>query len=118
MSLLKVLGISKRRAELCANQALLHAAGLQLLTTDNLEAAYKLAESKAVGGAIICRDSWPDAEREAVVKALKGAQVPVMNCPGCVGCDEVSGKAGWLDVVIPLSGLIERVQLSAEKSSR
>ncbi len=117
MSLLKVLGISKRRADICANQQLLHAAGFQLLTTDNLEAAYELAEGNLIRGVIICMDSWSDAERGAIAKALKIARVPVMNCPGCVGRDEVAGKAGSLDVLMPLTGLIERMNLFSRKKT-
>lgn len=111
MTRIQVLEISRRRAEFCANQPLLRGAGLQLLTTDNLEAACKLAESNVIRGLIVCKDSWSDAERQAIVNALKVAQVPVMKCPGCVGYDEGIGKAGSLDVLIPLSSLIERVSL-------
>jgi hypothetical protein len=113
MNLPRVLAVTKRPAELCANQPLLYAAGFQLVTAATLAAAHELAQGSAFRGVIVCMHSWSDAERQAIFSEMKSPYLPIMKCPGCIGCDESSGKVGTLDLLIPISSLIERMELTA-----
>lgn len=102
----KVLAITKRTAELCATQSLLYAAGFELVTATNVVAARALIRALPVCGLIICEHSWTEAERAQIASVLASFSLPVMNCPGCTGCDENCGKAGTLNDMVPLTKLI------------
>lgn len=106
---MKVLAITKRTAELCATQSLLYAAGLELVTATNMNAARSVLNSGMVKGVIVCKSSWSDEECEEIFRELKEIRPKVtivMRCPGCSGCDEARGIAGIMDDVGPLTTLI------------
>jgi hypothetical protein len=105
----KVMAITKRTAELCATQALLYAAGFELVTATNLVSAHALVKAMNVRGVVVCLHSWTDAERDAIFAEIKELNLPIMKCQGCTGCDEACGKAGTLNSLIPLSSLIEQL---------
>lgn len=109
MRLREVLAITRRPAELCANRPLLDAAGFQLVTAANVAAARELIQHAPPRGLIVCLHSWSGVERDAITSGLKSYRLPLMKCPGCLGCDEVAGRAGTLDVLIPLTDFIERM---------
>ena len=110
MSRPKVLAITKRTADLCATQALLYSAGLDLVAATNIAAAKALIRSLPVRGVIICYHSWTEAERQQIAAEMLEAKLPLIHCPGCTGCDEACGKPGILNDMLPLTQLI--MQLS------
>lgn len=108
----KVLAITKRTAELCATQSLLYAAGLQLVTATNINAACSVINGMRVRAVIVCRNSWSEEERQSIVSQLAALcpELPVlMHCPGCTGCDEAAGRAGRLSDALPLTQLLSAI---------
>lgn len=105
----KVLAVTKRTANLCATQAWLYSAGLELITATNLAAARALVRTLPVRGIIVCYHSWTESERESLLSELQEAKLPTMRCPGCAGCDETCGKAGIVNDVTPLSRLLSQL---------
>jgi hypothetical protein len=102
----KVLAITQRTADLCATQSLLYAAGYELITATNLQAARALIRSLPICGLIICYHSWTEAEREHLAAELSNIKIPSLRCPGCTGSDETCGKVGKLDNLVPLTALM------------
>lgn len=111
MSAGKVLAITKRTAHLCGTQAMLYGAGLELVTTTNPALARNLVRPLRIKGVIVCRHSWSDEERDAMVADFSTlADVAVtMRCPGCTGCDESADRPGALCDTVALTHLIDVV---------
>jgi hypothetical protein len=108
----KVLAITKRPAELCATQPWLNAAGLELITATNMDAAGAIIQSTRVKGIIVCKGSWSKGEREAIAAELwmlNPDVAVILRCPGCTGCDEVNRSAGTLQDTLPLTKFIAAI---------
>jgi hypothetical protein len=95
----KVLAITKHHAELCATQPWLEAAGLELITANDMDAARAILKNTRLKGIIVCMESWSAEEREAIAAELwmlNPAVSVILRCPGCSGCDEANHRAGTL----------------------
>lgn len=87
----KVLALTKRLSELCELQSMLYSAGLELVTATNLETALGVIRALGIHAVAVCRDSWPEAERERMVselRALRPELTVIVRCPGCKRCVE------------------------------
>jgi hypothetical protein len=97
----KVLAITKRSAQFCGTQSLLHASGIELVDAASMRSARRVIQQAEVKGVIVCLHSWSEREREAMVSE-PAANYPelavIVRCPGCSGCDEASGVRGTLSV--------------------
>lgn len=112
-----VLTLSKRTADLCAVQALLYSAGMQMVTATNLAAARSVLNGIPVKAVIVCHDSWSEEEREAIISELTASYPKlrvILRCPGCTGCDEAAGHPGVLRERLPVTQLISTLS-SPEK---
>ena len=108
----KVLAITKRPAELCATQPWLNAAGLELITATNTNAAGAIIKSTRVKGIIVCKGSWSEEEREGIAAELwmLNPEVEViLRCPDCTECDEVNRSAGTLRDTLPMTNFIAAI---------
>jgi hypothetical protein len=95
----KVLAITKRTAQFCGTQSLLHASGIELVDAASMRSARRVIQQAAVKGVIVCLHSWSERERDAMVAelAVNHPEVTVIvRCPGCNGCDEETGTPGTL----------------------
>ncbi len=95
----KVLAITRCHAELCAAQPWLEAAGLELITAGDMDAARTILENTRLKGIIVCMESWSEEEREAIAAELwmlNPAVSVILRCPGCSGCDAATHRAGTL----------------------
>jgi hypothetical protein len=104
----KVLAITKRVAQFCGTQSLLHASGIDLVAAKNMTAARSVMGAVAVKGVILCMHSWSEQEREGFESELKANHPDVtviVRCPGCSGHDEASHKPGVLCDTRPFSKL-------------
>lgn len=81
-----VLAITKKTADLCSMQPLLSAAGLELVTATNLDAAEAALKSLDIHAVVLCQRSWTAEERDDLGNRLVD-RVPcsaiLMRCPGC-----------------------------------
>jgi hypothetical protein len=114
----KVLAITKRPAELCGTQPLLHGEGFELVTATSMAVARCVIKSIALKGVIVCWGSWSEQERESIVSELAANHPEVtiiMRCPGCTGCDEASHTPGTLSDTLALSKLVS-AKTSAAKT--
>lgn len=90
----KVLAITKRTAELCGTQSILHSAGFEWVTATRC-----VIKARAVKGVIVCLHSWSEEERESIASEVSTNHPEVtiiVRCPGCTGCDEASCTPGAL----------------------
>ena len=104
----KVLAMTKRNAELCGTQSLLSGEGFELVTATSMTMARSVIGAK---GAIVCRDSWSEHERENIVSELAThrPEMIVMCCPGCTGWVEASQTLGVLSDTTFLTALRQKV---------
>ena len=97
-----VLAITKRTADLCAMQPLLSAAGLELVTATNIDAAEAALKSLTINAVIVCQHSWTAEERDRLGCTLAD-QVPssaiLMRCPGCTEAGNKSVRRKLRDFV-------------------
>jgi CheY-like chemotaxis protein len=106
---LKVLAMTKRDAESCGTQSLLCGAGFELVTANSLT----LAEgANGVKGAIVCKGSWSEQERENIVAGLAALIKVIVRCPGCTGWVEPSHTPGTLSDTTFLTTLISALTLT------
>ena len=94
-----MLAITKRTAQLCGTQSLLHASGIELVGTTSMKAARRVIKDAAVKGVIVCLHSWSEQERNGMVSELEANHPEVsviVRCPGCTGCDEAAHIPGTL----------------------
>jgi len=112
----KVLAITKRTAELCGTQALLHAAGLGLVTATNMATARTVIRAIRVKGVILCKYSWSDQERETFAHEVANLdhRMSVANCSGCSGCDETAHTPGILTDGLPVQQLLSAMERAAK----
>lgn len=95
----KVLAITKRAAQFCGTQSLLHASGIELVGATSMRSARRVIQDDAVKGVIVCLHSWSEQERDGMVSELEANHPEVsviVRCPGCRGCDEESQTPGTL----------------------
>jgi hypothetical protein len=95
----KVLAITKRTAQLCGTQSLLHASGIELVGAPNMKSARRVIKDDAVKGVIVCLHSWSERERRDMVSELETDHPEVaviVRCPGCSGYDEARCTPGTL----------------------
>jgi DNA-binding NtrC family response regulator len=95
----KVLAITKRSAQFCGTQSLLHASGIELVDASSMRSARRVIKDDAVKGVIVCLHSWSERERNDMVSELEANHPEVsviVRCPGCSGCDEASQTPGTL----------------------
>lgn len=108
MNSLKVLAMTKRDAELCGTQSLLCRAGFELVTATSMTLAQS---ASGVKGAIVCRGSWSEQERENIVSELATSVKVIVRCPGCTGWVEPSQTPGTLSDTTFLTTLISALTL-------
>ena len=104
-----MLAITKRTAQLCDTQSLLHGAGFGLLTATSMDVARSIIKAISVRAVIVCRGSWSVQERDSIVSELAANHPEVtitVRCPGCTGCDEVSDAPGELSDTEALTKLL------------
>ena len=104
----RVLAITKRRAQLCGAQSLLHASGLELHGTSSMKTARRAMQGDAVKGVIVCLHSWSERERDEMVKEIQASHPElsvIVRCPGCSGCDETNCTPGTLSDTQSFAGL-------------
>ena len=110
----KVLAITKRLSELCGTQAMLYAAGMQLVTATSMTAARGMLNAVQIQAVILCRESWSVAERDNMISELHATHpelTVLVRCPGCTGCDEAVGVPGRLNDEVPIASLIATLAL-------
>jgi hypothetical protein len=107
-----VLTITKRLADLCGSQSLLHAAGFGMMTATNITTVRSVLNSIDISGVIVCKHSWSDQERDAIQSEVSQLckDMPIMRCPGCTGCEEENGIRGKLLHISPLVDLINQIE--------
>jgi hypothetical protein len=104
----KMLAITKRSAQLCGTQSLLHASGIKLLDAASMRSARRVIQNEAIKGVIVCLHSWSEQERDDIVSEIaeKHPEVAVIvRCPGCSGCDETNCIPGTLSETDQFSNL-------------
>jgi hypothetical protein len=104
----KVLAITKRSAQLCGTQSLLHASDIELLDAASMKTARQVIKDDAVKGVIVCLHSWSERERNEMVSELEANHPEVsviVRCPGCSGCDEASHTPGTLRETLHIANL-------------
>jgi CheY-like chemotaxis protein len=99
----KVLALTKRDADSCGTQSLLCGAGFELVTVNSMTLARC---ASGVKGAIVCRGSWSEQERENIVSELAALSKVIVRCPGCTGWVETSQTPGVLSDTKFLTSLI------------
>jgi DNA-binding NtrC family response regulator len=103
-----VLAITKRSAQLCGMQALLHASGIELVAAASMKSARRVIKDDAVKGVIVCLHSWSERERNDMAAELEANHPEVaviVRCPGCSGCDEARQIPGTLCETQPIASL-------------
>jgi len=110
----KILAITKRLNELCGTQAMLYAAGMQLVTATSMAAARGTLNAVHIQAVILCRESWSAAERDSMIAELRATHpelTVLVRCPGCTDCDEAAGVPGQLNDETPIASLIAALTL-------
>ena len=112
-----ILAITKRLGDLCGTQAMLYAAGMQLVTATSMAAALGTLHAVNVHAVILCRESWTAAERDSMVVELRASHPELailVRCPGCNGCNEGTGVPGKLNDETPIASLLAALTLPAD----
>jgi hypothetical protein len=105
------VAITKRRAQFCATQSLLHASGIDLLDAPSMESARQVISEAAVKGVIVCRHSWSPSERDEMIAELESSHPDlsvIVRCPGCSECDPAAklSRPGFLFGAQPFMKLL------------
>ena len=106
----KILAITKRPAELCATQAIIYSVGLEMVTATNINAAESVLRAVPISGVMLCKDSWPEPEREKLDSYVRRHHPElsiILRCPGCTGCDELKHTPGELSDGLAFRRLLE-----------
>lgn len=114
MALSRVLAITRRTAQLCGTQELLHASGLELVAANSMAAANSEIKAKAVKGVIVCMHSWSEPEREKIALELETKHPGLSVIVRCPGCDLSAGKPGVLGDAQPVKCLVSKLASSPD----